>query len=181
MSVMPDYSYICGKEFVIISDRFYLRRLCVDDATIEYLRWLNDSTVNRFLDTKKIDIFSLEQYVCDKSFKTDCLLFGIFIKGTKVHIGNVKLEPIENSVATVGLLIGNKKYWNKGFATDVLICIVDFCFNILDLNMVKLGVKKDNKSAIRVYEKAGFCIYDKTEDCFKMNIYKTKEMKKENE
>ncbi|MDB4088975.1 GNAT family N-acetyltransferase [Flavobacteriales bacterium] len=47
------------------------------------------------------------------------------------------------------------KDWNKGFATESLKRIIEFCFNELKLHRIQAGCAVDNISSIKVLEKSG--------------------------
>jgi len=74
------------------------------------------------------------------------------------HVGNIGLHSIDfkNRKATLGIVIGEKKYWNQGYGTDAIRALLKFAFRELNLNKVILDVLDNNKRAIRVYEKCGF-------------------------
>ena len=72
----------------------------------------------------------------------------------------------------MGMLIGDKNYWGKGIGTEALNLLVDWAFRNLEISKIDLGVLRDNKAAIRVYEKAGFNIISENEKGFKMVIEK---------
>ncbi len=73
-------------------------------------------------------------------------------------IGNAQLFKIDpwNRNAELGLWIGEKSAWGKGYGTEVIGILVQFAFNRLNLHKVYLTVDSDNLRAIRCYEKAGF-------------------------
>ena len=100
--------------------RIKLIPLKESNASQRYTSWINDPEVNKFLDTKKTTIEELRKYIKDRYNDPNCLFLGIYTKNTNLHIGNVKLEPIdfENKIATLGTLIGDKEYWGKGYATE---------------------------------------------------------------
>lgn len=144
----------------IDGDRVVLRTLTPRDASGEYAGWLNDPSVNQYLETRSINLEELKRYIQEKD-ESDCaILFGIFWKADARHIGNVKLEPVDfaEGVATMGILIGDKEYWGKGVGTEVTNLITDYAFNVLGLTEVHLGVMSTNVAAIRVYEKCGYVI-----------------------
>jgi RimJ/RimL family protein N-acetyltransferase len=60
------------------------------------------------------------------------------------------------TTALVGILIGEKSCWNRGYGTEAMHLLVDTAFNTLNLHRVYLRVFEDNPRAIRAYEKAGF-------------------------
>jgi len=47
-------------------------------------------------------------------------------------------------------------FWNKGFATEALNAVLDFCFNDLKLHRIEAGCATENIASIKVLEKAGF-------------------------
>ncbi len=138
--------------------KIYLRKLNISDASEVYCRWLNDSEVNKYLETRKATIEELKNYIKQKNKKINCRLFGIFDINNDKHIGNIKLEPIDffEKKAKLGIMIGEKSYRNKGIGTEATKLLNDFAFNQLKLNCIYLGVIPENKSAIRIYEKVGF-------------------------
>jgi ribosomal-protein-alanine N-acetyltransferase len=48
-----------------------------------------------------------------------------------------------------------KKYWGKGFATEVAIALVNYGFNVLKLKEIFAIADKNNLASIKVLEKAG--------------------------
>ncbi len=46
--------------------------------------------------------------------------------------------------------------WNKGFATEALDAVLEFCFNDLKLHRIEAGCAIDNIASIKVLEKVGF-------------------------
>ena len=145
---------------IIEGRKIYIRELTENDATERYCGWLNDPIVNEYLETREATIDDLKEYIHSRKKNPNCLFFGIFIKDNNEHIGNVKLEPIdfEKKTSEFGMMIGEKKYWEKGIGTEVTRLVVNYAFNELNLKKIRLGVIPENKAAIRVYEKVGFKI-----------------------
>jgi RimJ/RimL family protein N-acetyltransferase len=75
-----------------------------------------------------------------------------------VTIGNTSLFSFnhQDHRAELGIVIGNKDYWNKGYGTEAITLLLKHCFETLNLNRVMLKVFKNNPRAIRCYEKSGF-------------------------
>lgn len=144
----------------ITGERFDLNIMEEENATPTYRSWLNDPIVNQYLETREATHEDLRRYIQDKRASDSCLFFGIFWKENNQHIGTVKLEPIdfEKGYAVVGILIGEKLFWGKGIATEVTNLIVDYAFNILGLDEIRLGVLEEHTAARRVYEKCGFVV-----------------------
>ena len=58
--------------------------------------------------------------------------------------------------AWVGIGIGVRDCWSKGYGTEAMRLLLRFAFNELNLQRVSLGVFAHNLRAVRSYEKAGF-------------------------
>ncbi len=73
-------------------------------------------------------------------------------------IGNVGLGHIEpaNRAAEMGIVIGDKAYWNQGYGSEAMTLLLKYGFETLNLNRMYLRVYETNPRAIRAYEKAGF-------------------------
>lgn len=138
----------------------FLRMLDQSDASPAYASWLNDPVVNQYLETRSVTLKDLRDFIESKNTSPTALLLGIFCEKTGRHIGNVKLEPInqQKKTATMGLLIGDKAYWGKGIGTEVVNLVTDYAFDVLGIKEMNLGVIPENRPAIRVYEKCGFTI-----------------------
>lgn len=78
--------------------------------------------------------------------------------GPWIHIGSCGFHRIQWRVRAgeMGIMIGDRSYWGKGYGTDAVRTLVRFGFETLNLNRVYLRVFADNPRAIRAYEKAGF-------------------------
>lgn len=61
-----------------------------------------------------------------------------------------------NRRAMLGIIIGEKSYWGRGYGEEAVRLTLDYGFNVLNLNSVELGVYAFNLRAIRCYEKVGF-------------------------
>ena len=75
-----------------------------------------------------------------------------------IPIGDFGLFGIDWRIraAELGIVIGEKEYWDKGFGTETVNLILDHEFKTLNFNRISLRAFKNNHRAIRAYEKAGF-------------------------
>jgi RimJ/RimL family protein N-acetyltransferase len=73
-------------------------------------------------------------------------------------IGNCGAFAIEwvNRSAELGIMIGDKSAWNKGYGTEAMTLLAGHCFDTLNLHRVFLRVFADNLRARRSYQRAGF-------------------------
>jgi RimJ/RimL family protein N-acetyltransferase len=73
-------------------------------------------------------------------------------------IGTCGFNDIDwrNSNAEIGIMIGDKTCWNKGYGTEAMKLLIKVGFEIMNLHRTWLRVYANNTRAIRCYEKAGF-------------------------
>lgn len=73
-------------------------------------------------------------------------------------IGNCSFVNFDRRVrsAEVGIVIGEKEYWNRGYGTETMQLLLKHGFENINLNRIQLRVYETNPRAIRVYEKVGF-------------------------
>lgn len=95
-----------------------------------------------------------EQHGKDGFFFTICLI------GADEAVGFACLWHLDHFTwnAEFSIFLVDKEYLGKGLGTDALNAILDFGFNNLPLQRIYLKVRKDNKRAVRSYEKAGMVI-----------------------
>ena len=146
----------------IISERFLLKPITANDATVRYLNWFQEESAKKFIAYAQQEhtLEELRVYIEDKTTKEDALFLGIFQKDKLFHIGNIKFEPIdsENHYAVMGILIGEKKWQGKGVAPEVIIASAMWLNSKKDIKQIILGVDANNKQAIKSYKKIGFVV-----------------------
>ena len=67
-----------------------------------------------------------------------------------------------HSEAWVGLGIGERDFWSKGYGTDMMRLCLRYAFMELGLQRVALGLHAYNPRALRSYEKSGFRLEGRT-------------------
>ncbi len=99
----------------------------------------------------------VEWYESFGSTSQNTYSFVIETRTDQTYVGGCGINEIntKNRYAVIGLFIG-KPYWRNGYGSDALNVLVDFCFNEVNMNKVKLYVFSFNEKAISCYEKAGF-------------------------
>tara|TARA_X000000368_G_C22652844_1_gene546072 strand:+ start:81 stop:629 length:549 start_codon:yes stop_codon:yes gene_type:complete len=144
----------------IESQRLKLVRLSKKHVTSEYVSWINDSETNMYLETRGNYSLDLLSSYIDEKYKNEVFIWAIHRKDSNVHIGNIKIDPIDTKKKTgeYGILIGDKKSWGKGFAKEATIRILKYCFYKLNLRKITLGVIEENLKAISLYKNIGFTI-----------------------
>ena len=140
----------------LIGKKCYLSPIDVNDAHL-YTAWLNDSDVNANL-TLASAVISLE---AEKEFLQKLAgehNYAIVDIETDSLIGNAGLQNVSHlhRSAEIGIFIGDKNYWNKGYGTEAVSLLIDYSYAVLNLHNISLKVYSFNKRAIRCYEKIGF-------------------------
>ena len=147
---------------ILKSDRLILKELISSDITQQYIDWLNDFEVNKYLELRYMnhDKNTVKDFVDACRNRESEFLFGIFLKGSMKHIGNIKLGPINkhHKRADIGLIIGDKDCWGKGFAKEVISMISQFGFNQLKLAKLSAGCYENNIGSKKAFEKSGYQI-----------------------
>jgi RimJ/RimL family protein N-acetyltransferase len=79
------------------------------------------------------------------------------------YIGYCSYYGIHESTgaAELGIMIGNRDYWNKGYGTDAVATLLDYIFQGTKLNRVHLKTLATNYRAQRSFRKCGFTPYDR--------------------
>lgn len=145
-----------GERFV--GERVSMRLLEIDDCGDEYLAWLNDPEINRFLETRwrEQTMESIRDFVASMLASEDSYLFAI-LEGER-HVGNIKLGPVHarHAYADVSYFIGARGAWGRGLATDAIKLATKIGFQRLGLHRVQAGLYASNIGSARALEKAGF-------------------------
>ena len=150
----------------LASERLVFKRLSMDHISAEYLSWLNDPKVNVFLETKGDYTMDLLKTYIEEQYKNEVFFWAIHLKDSNKHIGNIKIDPINNKLNSgeYGILMGDHSNWGKGYAKEASIRILKYCFEELKLSKITLGVIQDNVNAVKLYEKIGFAIDEVKKD-----------------
>jgi RimJ/RimL family protein N-acetyltransferase len=130
-----------------------------------FVRWASDSEYMRLQSSWPTRLWSQKQAkeaLRDwmEHEKPDTLEFMIRTLAEGRLIGSIGLDGIrwQHGDTFVGIGIGERDYWGKGYGTDAMRIILRYAFVELNLHRVSLDVFEYNPRAIRSYEKVGFTI-----------------------
>ena len=142
------------------TERLLLRALDSADLDKNYLSWLNDSAVNRYLETRFVpqSLESLHAYWSAHRDDPASPWFAICLAADCQHIGNIKLGPIHwlHRRADISLFIGERSCWGQGYAAEAISMVRDWAFSELDLQKLSAGIYSGNIASRRAFEKCGF-------------------------
>lgn len=143
---------IKGKGFSLVSFN-------LDLITDEYLSWLKDSAVNRYLliPNKHITREIAFEYCRDLINSDNNIFLAILSTKGNMHIGNVRLGPIDfnSKVCKFNMMIGNTDFHGKGYGTKIVSACISYIFDEMKMNKFFLEVIAENYEAIKTYKKNG--------------------------
>lgn len=143
----------------IVGDRIYLSPRSVEDAE-DFTKWMNDFEVTDYTG-RSATIVTLEaekKYLEDKNLNLNTIAFAIVDLETDKMVGTLSLEDVNynNRTAVLGIFIGDENYRSNGYGTEAIKLLLDYGFNYVNLNSIKLDVLECNERAIKCYKKCGF-------------------------
>lgn len=145
---------------MIVGEKVRLRPIERDDLP-RYVEWFGDPKVRRhpavYLPFSLTQEERWYESLQERLERADDVLLAIET-ADGVHIGNVGLHSInwKDRSTELGIVIGEKAYWNQGYGTDAIRTLLGLAFREMNLHRVFLQVDADNARGIRCYEKAGF-------------------------
>jgi RimJ/RimL family protein N-acetyltransferase len=86
-------------------------------------------------------------------------VFAIETAGTFLGQCGLRHEGLVDSTAQtyeLGIAIGDKRFWGKGYGRDALRVLLDYAFRLRNAHKVWLKVNAPNERAIRSYRACGF-------------------------
>jgi len=127
-----------------------------------FARWDRDTEQHRLADSdpaqlwseKKIKEFQEKRAETNsKSFR-----FSIHTLDEDKLIGGVGLwiSSWTHAETWLGISIGERDYWGRGYGTDAMRLAVQYAFLELGLRRVSLGLHAYNERALKSYQKVGF-------------------------
>jgi RimJ/RimL family protein N-acetyltransferase len=143
-----------------------LVRLTAEEPPVhaqEYALWNRDSEFMRLLDAEPAYPPSVKKLteLIQKDQEKDPPPYYLFAIRTLVDdklVGYIGLDgdAFPHGELFVGIAIGEREAWGKGYGTDAMKVILRYAFQELNLRRVSLDTFEYNPRAIRSYEKAGF-------------------------
>jgi RimJ/RimL family protein N-acetyltransferase len=152
----------------LIGKKCYLSPLDLNDAE-KYTEWLNDLEVITNLGPLYSGILGIDsekEILKDLSQKHNYSIIDIKTNELIGSCGFLEIDNI-NQIAEIGIFIGNKDFWNKGYGTEAMILLMDYGFKALNLHNILLRVFSFNDRAIKCYEGIGFKAIGKRREALK--------------
>jgi RimJ/RimL family protein N-acetyltransferase len=125
------------------------------------LRWENDAEIQRLSDGA-IRTFSREEVAAKLERwmrrSDDIVHLAIGLAGHAQPIGYLHLALIERAQrrCRLGIVIGEKDRWGRGYGHRAVAQAADYAFDVLDLDRITAEVLADNPRSVRLFESVGF-------------------------
>lgn len=138
----------------------YLRGICAEDLDGNWYRWFNDPVVTRYQNRGEVEnTLAMQRCYFERLRESsEDVILAIVLTATDQHIGNVGLHFIDekNRRAQVGIVIGERAYWGKGYSTLAWKGIVEYAFVQKGLHRLSAFIMTPNVASERGAAKAGF-------------------------
>jgi RimJ/RimL family protein N-acetyltransferase len=95
-----------------------LSKFKISDISENYINWLRDKSITKFTKIKNTRIEDVIQYVQKNIWDSSVIFLKILFNN--IHIGNIRIQKIKKSEATIAILIGNRRCHNKGIGKIVI-------------------------------------------------------------
>jgi RimJ/RimL family protein N-acetyltransferase len=134
-----------------------------EEMSQSFTAWNRDSEWMRLLDSGPARQFSVrksKEWIEKHLEKSAGRMYWFTIRSAVDDrpLGDISLEVADWNPreAFVGLGIGPRDFWGRGFGTEAMQLVLEYAFLEVNLQRVTLNVFEYNPRAIRSYEKAGF-------------------------
>lgn len=140
--------------------RLRLSPLLPEDVGEVYVAWLNDPDIVRYTEARHAvhTLHNAREFVAACHERKDTHLLGIFEQLGGLHVGNIKLGPVNmiHHHASVGLIIGEKSRQRLGYATEAIALACRYAFEDLKLHKLTAGIVRGNDASLGAFRKNGF-------------------------
>lgn len=140
----------------LIGEKCYLSPLNSDDIEI-FTAWLNDLEVTRNLNLAVHNVSLVSEKAAIERLAQEHAYTIVDIEKDE-PIGSVGLNNIDATQrrCMIGIFIGNKDYWGKGYGTEAMRLLLGYAFDYLNMHNVMLSAFEFNDRARACYRKVGF-------------------------
>lgn len=143
------------------TDRLVLRRYTRADAAAMYKNWASDAEVTKYLmwpmhTSQEISQSIIEEWISQYSNENYYHWAVILKDNGDEPIGDIAVANMKEdlSMAHIGYCIG-RAWWHKGITSEALSAVMDFLFDIVDVNRIEARHDPRNPNSGRVMIKCG--------------------------
>lgn len=103
----------------------------------------------------RLPLWLLKRILLADSRRTDRETFGILDEHGQ-YIGLIELYDLHGTSATLGIVIGERTHWSRGYGPEAIEALLEYAFTRLGLDRVQLSTFADNPRGRPAFTKAGF-------------------------
>ncbi len=113
------------------------------------IAFLNGTPPNR------MPVWLLKRVLKADARRVDRATYGILDEAGD-YIGTIELYDIRPDRATLGIIIGERSHWSRGYGPEAIEALLDVAFEERGLQVVQLHTFADNPRAQAAFKKVGF-------------------------
>ncbi|MBP6857671.1 MAG: GNAT family N-acetyltransferase [Candidatus Pacebacteria bacterium] len=151
--------------------RLYLRPLDLSDLSLVQ-RFVNDPDVRKYLSsTYPLSKGDEEEWIKRVSSRNpNNIVLAVVLKKDNKFLGTMGLHRIDyvSGIACTGSMLGAKEEWNKGYAREAKMLLLEYAFMTLNLRKICSDAFAKNKGSIKHNQNCGY----KVEGVLKRHHYR---------
>lgn len=150
-----------SEDVVLEGDRVTLTPLQIENI-YKHFQWNNDPELNRFdneLPFRKENFGEFKDRFEQMVFQPipDTIDFEVHVEnGVLIGVAYAVDISTYHRHCSVGVTIGDRDYWGRGYGRESLDVLLDYCFNELEMHRVSTETFEYNEAWRRLVKKAGF-------------------------
>lgn len=130
-----------------------------------YFRWLTDPLVYRYIGRdeyfSKLEANDLREYAAEMWANHFVSFFAVYVRTSERFIGTAKINFMNEKlrrlgIGDLGIMIGEREYWGRGLAVDILRTLAIHAFDNLNARKLTAGAFSLNVPVIKAFLKLGF-------------------------
>ena len=103
----------------------------------------------------RLPLWLLRRMLQADARRRDRSTYGVYDE-LDAFIGTAELYDVTTFDATLGIIIGERSHWNRGYGPEAIQALLRHGFETLGLELVRLHTYADNPRAQRAFRKVGF-------------------------
>lgn len=150
----------CGTQ-KIETDRLILRRYVIEDAAAMYKNWASDEEVTKFLtwpphSNEKVSQEIIKNWMEQYSNQNYYHWTIVWKEDGEEPIGDIAVVGLKENIAMahIGYCIG-RAWWHKGITSEALKAVMDFLFDVVDVQRIEAMHDPRNINSGGVMKKCG--------------------------
>jgi RimJ/RimL family protein N-acetyltransferase len=104
----------------------------------------------------RMPLWLLRRVLRADAARPDRRTFGVFDERRASTSGTIELYDLRGSEATLGIIIGERSHWGRGYGGDAMRTLLAYAFEEIGLERVRLHTFGDNERAQAAFHKVGF-------------------------